>query len=54
MLKEKLFEHLTKGISAKTLRELVQNTAPFLANEKSTPRTRYLDILAGTNEQPIS
>jgi hypothetical protein len=51
MLKDKLFEHLSKGIPVKTLRELVHNTAPFIFNEKTTAQTRYIEILTGTNEQ---
>ncbi len=51
MLKEKLFEHLSKGIPVKTLRELVQNTAPFIFNETPTPQTRYIEVLKSNNEQ---
>ena len=52
MLKDKLFEHLSKGIPVQTLRELVHNTAPFIFSMNlDSPKYRYVPILAGTNEQ---
>jgi hypothetical protein len=46
MLKDKLNEHLSKGIAVSTLQGLVKNTAPFIFEETPTPATRYIEILS--------
>jgi hypothetical protein len=50
MLKDKLSEHLSKGIAVTALRDLVKNTAPFIFSKeldaKSTSATRYVEVLA--------
>lgn len=49
MLKNKLNDHLSKGIAVTALQTLVKNTAPFIFDLKSTASTRYIEILSNEN-----
>lgn len=54
ILKDKLSEHLAKGIAVGTLRDLVKNTAPFIFDEEPTGSTRYIEILSGEKTELTS
>ena len=54
LLKDKLSDHLSKGIAVSTLQGLVKNTAPFIFEKTVTPATRYIEILSNPNTELTS